>query len=392
MRPCHCTLSSAAVHADFKAVLARTLSLPRATAALSADQLLDLLIFLAATARTLFAIVRTRFTCAVETARTAVRATVPDVAVLTEQLAEALHAVAAFGRLDRRRRWVVAIDTHFVPWYGDPDAPGVSGGPRKAGTSRFHVYATAALIHRRRRFTVGLCTVAVGVKPHAAVGTLLDQIAARGLTVAGVVLDAGFGGGDTIRLLQDRGVSYTVPLQRTGKQDRRSRWFDAPSGTVGEVSWTTKKAKLAVTTAVLVWRSRGQTQSKVYAFAGWGSTPAVSAQTVSAQRRAWLARRRYRQRFGIETSYRQKNQARAWTTSADPAYRLLLEGLAHLLRQVWVRQSGELARAGGLRPTAWVSGLPFADLLEGWAEWLRGCYPRADGPVTPAVGSRENTA
>jgi IS4 transposase len=43
----------------------------------------------------------------------------------------------------------------------------------------------------------------------------------------------------------------------------------------------------------------------------------------------------YRGRFGIETSYRQMNQGRGWTTSRSPSRRLLLVGLALLLRNVW---------------------------------------------------------
>jgi putative transposase len=41
-------------------------------------------------------------------------------------------------------------------------------------------------------------------------------------------------------------------------------------------------------------------------------------------------------RFGIETSYRQMNQARIRTCAKDPAVRLLFVGVALVLRNVWV--------------------------------------------------------
>ena len=44
----------------------------------------------------------------------------------------------------------------------------------------------------------------------------------------------------------------------------------------------------------------------------------------------------YRQRFGIETRYRQLHQARIKTTTRDPRLRLLFIGIALLLRNVWV--------------------------------------------------------
>ena len=52
---------------------------------------------------------------------------------------------------------------------------------------------------------------------NAVVGALLAQLDAHGLQVRGVVLDSGFDSGETLLLLQGRGLSYTVPLRRKGK-------------------------------------------------------------------------------------------------------------------------------------------------------------------------------
>ena len=48
------------------------------------------------------------------------------------------------------------------------------------------------------------------------------------------------------------------------------------------------------------------------------------------------ARRLYRRRFGIETSYRCTRQVRGWTTSQNPAYRFVLIGLSFFLLNVWL--------------------------------------------------------
>jgi putative transposase len=48
------------------------------------------------------------------------------------------------------------------------------------------------------------------------------------------------------------------------------------------------------------------------------------------------ARRLYRRRFGIETSYRCARQVRGWTTSNNPVYRFLLMALSFLLLNVWL--------------------------------------------------------
>jgi putative transposase len=44
----------------------------------------------------------------------------------------------------------------------------------------------------------------------------------------------------------------------------------------------------------------------------------------------------YRQRFGIETSYRQMNQVRVRTTSRNPVIRLLFVGLAFILFNLYI--------------------------------------------------------
>ena len=44
----------------------------------------------------------------------------------------------------------------------------------------------------------------------------------------------------------------------------------------------------------------------------------------------------YRQRFGIESSYRQMNQVRARTSTRNPVVRLLLVGLAFVLFNLYI--------------------------------------------------------
>jgi hypothetical protein len=91
-----------------------------------------------------------------------------------------------------------------------------------------------------------------------------------------------------------------------------------------------------------------------FAFQGWSGN-----QARDIHRQALRQRQLYQRRFGIETSYRQKKQAQAPTTSKDPVYRLLLEGVAYLLRQVWVVFTEQLARQRQAKPTAPKTGQIF---------------------------------
>ena len=111
------------------------------------------------------------------------------------------------------------------------------------------------------------------------------------------------------------------------------------------------------------WGRHGR-QSLVYAF--WGIKPSSTR---------WL-RETYRKRFAIETSYRQMHQGRARTCTRNPVMRLLLVGVALVLRNVWVWLHWEVLshrRRGGRRLD--LAQLTFRAMLlwlQHWAEELLG--------------------
>ena len=383
MGPVHPTVTPASVHEEVHRAVSGVIAWSDYKTCVTRTRIVDLLVYMAATARTLSAAVRRRFPFGPEIGRRAVHSQLPPAADLAAGLAAALHRVLAFSRLDRRRRGTVAIDTHAVPYSGDRATPGITGGPKKGGTHYFFGCATAVLLHRRRRCTVGLIDAA-GLRPHEIVAALFAQIDAHHLAVKGVVLDSAFGGGDTILWLQERKLDYAVPLRRAGKgPNRRNDCFAWAHGTLGTVAWTTEDSRRAVSVRVLVrklaakkgaGKEGSEERMRVFAFSGWGGA------AVAESRRAWLARRRYRERFAIETSYRQKNAMRGWTTGRDPRYRLLLEGIAHLLRQVWVLLTEAIARAGKRKPKDWIADFTGQDLTDGLRERLEQRH-RAEGGI-----------
>jgi Transposase DDE domain len=359
MRHIHCTITPGVVHRHAYRALEHALAWKPFGSSVSVDDLLDLLLLMAASTASLFAVVRRFFPFSHETARRAVHANLPGIEQLTQGLVEALYDTAQFSRQDRRRRWLVAIDVHTKPYYGHKTAA-VMGGPKKQGTRWFFGYASAALLHEGRRYTIALGALNPKVKPHEIVRTLLTQITGQGLKIQGVVLDSGFDSGETFLLLQQQGLAYTVPLRRKGNtRNARNRLFEGRHQQVRWATWNVKDTSRAVRTRTVLCQGRSKTM--LLAFQGWNHH---RAHTVYQEARR--QRRLYQRRFGIETSYRQKNQAQATTTSRDPAYRLLLEGLGYLLRQVWVVLTQQWRQAGGMAPSCWVAALPLQRLLE----WL----------------------
>jgi hypothetical protein len=337
----------------------------------SVDDLLDLLLLMAASTASLFATVRRFFSFSHQTGSLAVKANLPsrkNIDRLTRGLVDALYDVMAFSRKDRRRRWMVAIDVNNIPYYGPP-TPDVVGGPKKQGTKWFFAYATAVLLHKRRRYTVALAPLPPQAKPHEIVRVMLDQIAEKGLKIQGVTLDSAFDSGDTLLLLQERHLAYSVPLRRKGKgSNARNDCFEGTHKQVRWTQWTTDKTRRQVRTRTLLWKGRAKTL--VFAFQGWNGDRARNV-----HQQAERLRQLYRRRFGIETSYRQKNQARATTTSRDPVYRLLLEGLGYLLRQVWVVLTEELARRSNASPDEWIGSLTVQRMIDWLVHELTGLHP-----------------
>lgn len=335
------------------------------------DALLDLLTLMAASGASLFATVGRFFKFSHQTGSLAVKANLPDRANidrLIRGLVDGLYDVLAFSSRDRRRPWMAAIDLHNVPYYGPP-TPDVVGGQKKQGTQWFFVYATAVLLHKGRRYTIALTPVRPRSKPHEIVRLLLDQIAQKGLKIRGVTLDSGFDSGETLLLLQDRKLAYSVPLRRKGKgSNPRNNCFEGPHQRIRWMEWTTKQTRQPVRTLTLLWKKGPKRM--LFAFQGWSGDRARDL-----HQRAEYARRLYRRRFGIETSYRQKNQAKAMTTSKDPVYRLLLEGLAYLFRQVWVRLTELLGRRSHASPNAWISALPMQRMLDWLVRELTNLHP-----------------
>jgi putative transposase len=309
-----------------------------------------------------------------ETIRKALYASLPEFAELRRQLNRALA-----GRLSpalRRRRQRLAIDLTLIPYHGEPfrDAEEVYRGQAKQGTSHFHAYATAYVVLKGQRYTVALTTVAKGEPLKEVLQRLLNQARSAGVKPRLVLLDRGFYSVDVIRYLQSSRYPFLMPVVIRGLKADDPR---GPSGTrvfavmkrSGWFEYTlTNAARQAARVAICVacrnfrgqWKRHGR---GALVYACWG---------VTGRSCAWV-RETYRRRFGIESGYRQMNQARGRTSTRRPELRLLYVGIALLLRNEWVwlhfevlstpRRGGRLIRLDRLRLRAMLHWL--VEVIEG---------------------------
>src|SRR5436305_12702198 len=256
---------------------------------------------------------------------------------LLRRLNRALTAEVPRGLL--RRPQQVAIDLVLIPYHGLPldTQLEIYRSQAKSGTSHFHAYATAYVNYRGQRFSLALTTVERGEKLQEVLKRLLRRLAALGIPVRMLLLDRGFWSVGVIRYLQLARYPFLMPVVLRGRKDdhpegpsgtrvfagRRRGGWDEYTVTAGDGN----KARVNICVHCRnyngQWGRHGR-QTLVYAF--WGMYPSGTR---------WV-RETYRKRFAIETSYRQAHQGRARTCTRNPLVRLLLVGVALILRNVWV--------------------------------------------------------
>jgi putative transposase len=271
----------------------------------------------------------------------ALLATLPHYAELQRRVNRALSASLpkALKNPKKPKRLRLAIDLTLIPYHGQPEADPkeIYRSKAKAGTSHFHAYASAYLVLAGERFTVALTPVEKNEKMEVVTKRLLGLARKAGIRPKLLLLDRGFYSVGVIRYLQAARVPFLMPAIARGRKPSKDR---AATGIRAfqlckKGGWGThtladgKKRKATVRICVYCGNYRGQWKRHgrfawVYAF--WGFRPGSVR---------WVADT-YRLRFGIETSYRQMNEARIKTCSRSPLLRFLFVAIALLLRNVWV--------------------------------------------------------
>jgi hypothetical protein len=361
MRQSQYTVTRHDVHRHASHRLLTHLGLPDRSRRCPPGVLVSVVLLAAARLTSLFAAAR-RLAAAPspETVRKTLLASLPDREELERRLNRAL--AADLPRALAGTRQPLACDLTLRPYHGRPfeNDREVYRGQAKGGTTHFHASATCYLALRGRRFTLAMTWVRKGEKLEDVLWRLLRQARAAGVRPHYLLLDRAFCSVDVIRYLQSARHPFLMPLPLRGRRADHpdgpsgSRVFEAPrTSGWGSYTLTNGRGRRATVRVCVKCRNyagrRGRSgrQRLVYAF--WGVRPPNVE---------WV-RREYRRRFGIESSYRQANQARAATCTRNPLVRLFLVGVALVLRNVWVwlhwqvlsapRRGGRELRPGRLR-------------------------------------------
>lgn len=317
-----------------------------------------------------------------ETVRSALHSTLPCVTELERRLNLALATELPKGL--RRKPRMIAIDLTAVPYYGQPcsDPKELFRGKAKAGTTRFHAYATAIVVHKGQRFTLAVTRVEQNEKMHDVVQRLLQIVARQEIKIRFLLLDKAFFSFRVLHDLKQAGHGYIIPTALRGRKPKYKKkptglraiarkatgyYIHRMTGQVGRVKQSIQLT-ICVSSKTYTYRKTGKRHYKKLPFAVY-----------RVRRSPSQIRETYRLRFGIETSYRQMNQARSRTCSRSPAIRLLHFGIGLVLRNVWVLLHFKLNKAKWSdEPIEFQELLRFEQMLL----WISQVSERAFGPDT----------
>lgn len=234
----------------------------------------------------------------------------------------------------------VAVDLKEVAYYGDLDKltaeqlDFIWTSKAKAGTNRFFMYASIYAIKDGKRFTFAVCLARKSKGELGALKILLARFLYLGGKIKCLYLDRGFFSVDVISYLKyEANTPFCMAAVKTGKKDGTAGgiWALIKKKGVGLHSHTLKSPKYGeVKVEIQVvgryfrgrWKKHGK-ERYVFVLHDFPYPPETVFQ-------------RYRKRFGIESSHRIFNIAKATTTSLCFTIRLLLVYLAIILYNLWV--------------------------------------------------------
>ena len=243
--------------------------------------------------------------------------------------------LALISRLPRRikkRKLKLAIDLNLIPYYGKPNKQEqdyIYRSQAKNGTCSFYAYATLYVIAKNKRVTLSVIGVKKNYTNVAIISYLLAKVNSLNLKIKRLYLDRGFYSSSVIRWLKALDIPLIMPAIKNGKTGGINQYLK------GQKSYkTTHTMNLGKDNEVTfdLWvvckyqkGKRGKHGIEYLAYVVY--KVAIGLDYIYQD---------YRQRFGIESSYRLKNICRIRTTTKKPILRLLFVGISFLLVNIWI--------------------------------------------------------
>ncbi|MCU4753662.1 ISH3 family transposase [Halobacteria archaeon AArc-curdl1] len=254
---------------------------------------------------------------------------------------------------------IICLDFVDIHYHGCPHAAAgeLCHTKPRDGTSQCHRYLAGFVLCRAKPLVVAVTPVRGDEPKSDAVERLLDHVAALPFEVAGLLADRGLYAGETVKRL-DAVAPVALPIIRRGKQ-MAGKLETTVSYWTEYVMYEGSERELRFPLAVCVsyqQGNRGKHGLLVRAYVACDLTDRTPKEVEAL----------YQKRSAIETAFRTMREARARTSTTDPAVRLLFVLVSFLLRNLWV-----IVRWGVLAtPRRGGRALPVWFRFEVFREWI----------------------
>ena len=222
----------------------------------------------------------------------------------------------------------IAIDLVLIPYYGDEDTEEIRRSKAKKSTTKFFCYGTAYVIRKNKRVTLGFTFVRPSDTLFEVLRGVLQMVFNLGIRIKRLYLDREFARVDIIRYLREQSFVSVISIPKKGSQIKSLLSGKRSYKTVYTMN-SPKYGSVKFPLWIACRYSKGRNGKhgvQMLPFAVIGECNSDILQIADE----------YEHRFGIESSYRLMNQARARTSSPNAAFRLLLVGIAFALVNLWV--------------------------------------------------------
>lgn len=232
-------------------------------------------------------------------------------------------------------RWLeFAIDFVYLPYHGRymKDENEVVRSKAKHGTTHFHAYATLYVIVMGKRFTLAVRYVKKNTSKVEILEFFRKTICDLDFHIKTLYIDRGFCSVEVINYLKRRHIRAIIAVPQKGKKNGVKSLLGGRNSRIVRytmISGQGKTAKSAEFDLAIVCK---YTKNKY----GRNGTVYFTYALINIKIDPRECYQKYRKRFGIESSYRMMNAARARTSSRSPELRLIYVCVSLILQNAWV--------------------------------------------------------
>ena len=229
-----------------------------------------------------------------------------------------------------KREWIIAIDTHYEPFYGNSRGLWIHGYKPKGckDCNGSYCYITIAIVIGQEQFTLMASPVMLGQNKADMVEELI-AVAKKNLKIKLVLLDRGFDSGAVTRRIKQMGIKHIIFCRRNDKIKEFLEKTPAFSHRYfyDLIEWAEDKSTQREPTKYLIIKDYVDLRTfKIY---DWAFI--INLSNVDAISYVYL----YKRRWCIENTYKQFNAFKIKTASVDFIVRYFFFLFRVLLYNLW---------------------------------------------------------